>query len=188
MRKRLLVVLFGLGAGIVVSSGCFGEPEQVVCEDGAEGCACFANATCRDELVCVDDACVLPGDGTGGPTSTSDASATTTSTDDDTATGSGSDASSDSTGDGCAGESSAFAMLDVDTSIAAGSPNLNYGAQPLSNIGTGRALLRFVLTQSAADALLEKRVTTMVLTLTRVEEGCGSGIYAAPSLEVSYCP
>jgi hypothetical protein len=177
-----LALLLAVGGPVVASTGCFSEAGQVGCEDGAEGCACFANASCLSELVCVDGTCVAPGDGTGGPTGTSDAATTLVSTDDGTgmvsaseSSGDSTGGSGDSTGEECLGEMSVVATLIADTNIAVDSPDINYGAQPLSNLGTGRGLLRFVLPMPAADALAQGSVTRMSLTLTRVPNhpACG---------------
>ncbi len=90
-------------------------------------------------------------------------------------TSSSSDGGSDTETPPCPGETITLGVIEADTNISVGSPNNNYGVSTLSNIGVGRALLRFELPQTAATALLEQRVTQMTLTLTRVQQdpGCG---------------
>jgi hypothetical protein len=77
---------------------------------------------------------------------------------------------SDDTGTGCPASTMAIGAVEFDTSISDGSPTNNYGAQELSNVGSGRLLLRFALPPAPATALAEGRVDRLDLVLTRVPE------------------
>ncbi len=59
------------------------------CETGEEGCACFGNDTCNDDLSCLSDVCVDTGSGSGSASSSG-----------------GSDGSGGSAGDGSGGDGS----------------------------------------------------------------------------------
>lgn len=75
-----------LGLGLTLASACAGDSDgesEGSCDEGFQGCTCFANQTCLSGLVCVANTCVPPGNATTsastGATGTTGTTNTTTS-------------------------------------------------------------------------------------------------------------